>query len=304
MGFTFFAFDSRFFWEDVYNHQGWVIQQNVRTLKYRLVDAFSVRRYQGTFEQCRAALLKYIEAYELGESKKDTVIVLHGFGQKKSSVSSVVESLKDINANIIAVNYATLRRGVGYHANILAQMLQNIETKGKLYIINVGAGCLITRRMLTDSRNYRRYNIERVLDINPINSGSDLAQLFIGNRFVNFLLGPMLRDIATPNAVNMAKLPQEIDHGIILAPGLLQNKVAKMMKRFESMPPVHPPSESSYAAKVTQIDVSTLFALHDEKLLQSVKNFITTGSFLEEYKPFDADKAKNVKVRRVRKVKK
>ena len=38
MSFSFFAFDSRFFWEDVYNYNDWIIQLNVRTLKYRLVD--------------------------------------------------------------------------------------------------------------------------------------------------------------------------------------------------------------------------------------------------------------------------
>lgn len=310
MSFTFFTFNSRFFWQDVYNFQGWVIQLNVRTLKFRLIDPFYVCRESGGFDQCKEKLLKYIEAYELEDTKKDTVIILHGFGKNKSSIKTIADSLKDINANIIPVGYATLRRGISFHSNILAQMIQNLETKGKVYIINTGASCLITRKLLSDSNNYRRYNIERILDINPLNSGSDLAQLLMGNDILNFILGPMLKDIATPNALSLSKLPNEIDHGIIFAPSMMYNYISKMLSRFESYPSVNPPSEKSYAEKLRYIKVNTLKTLSDETLIEACKNFITTGSFTEKYKPFSHPgsrtkrKEPTAQIRRVRKIRK
>ena len=289
MSFSFFAFDSRFFWEDVYNYNGWIIQLNVRTLKYRLLDSFSVCRESGTFEQCKDTLLKYICACELDEQHDNTVIILHGFGGTRASAKVIADGLKGINANIVPISYATFRRGTGFHSNILAQMLQNIETKGKLYIINIGAACLITRKLLGESDNYRRYNIERILDINPMNSGSDLAELFMNNRFLKFLFGPMLKDIATPNALNLEKLPEEIDHGLIFSQSKFDLMLKRFLKRFESFPSETPKNERTYARKIKNIDLSTWFSLKDEKLLNYSKNFITTGDFMENWQPFTDD---------------
>lgn len=290
MSFSFFAFDSRFFWEDVYNYNDWIIQLNVRTLKYRLVDPFGVRRESGTFEQCKETLLKYIYACELTEQKENTIVILHGFGQKKSSVKALVNSLKDINANIVSVSYATLRRGIGFHSNILAQMLQNSEAKGKFFIINVGSSCLITRKMLSESTNFRRFNIERILDINPMNSGSDLVDLLFKNRFLNFLLGPMFKDIATKNAVTIEKLPPEIDHGIIFASGFLTHFIKKRFSKYESFPRTNPPDERSYAEKIVNVRGKTLYSLNDETVAEYCKNFITTGDFMQSWQTSKREK--------------
>ena len=297
MSFSFFAFDSRFFWEDVYNYNGWIIQLNVRTLKYRLLDTFSVCREAGSFEQCKETLLKYIRACELDDLHDNTVIVLHGFGGNRTSAKNICDGLNGINANIIPISYATFRRGIGFHANILAQMIQNTDIKGKLYIVNIGASCLITRKLLGNSDNYRRYNIERILDINPINSGSDLDELFMNNRFLKFLLGPMLKDIATPNAVNLEKLPEEIDHGLIFAQNKFKVTLKKLFARFESFPRVNPPSEKTYAEKIKNVDLRTWFTLNDEQLANYCKNFITTGDFMEVWRAFTDEKSKPQKTK-------
>lgn len=292
MSFNFFAFDNRFFWEDVYNYNDWVIQLNVRTLKYRLIDPLGVKREAGDFNLCKETLLKYIEAFELVELKNNTVIILHGFGKKRSSTKFIAKGLKDINANIISLHYATLRRGVAFHANILAQMLQNMEIKGKLYIINTGASCLITRKLMSDSNNYRQYNIERVLDINPMNSGTDLAELLKEKRLFSFVLGPMLKDITTSVAVSIPRLPKEIDHGIIFVTSPFKQFLKRIMARFESFPFSTPPSERSYANKIREFDAKSWFALEDEELLKYCKNFITTGEFVEDFQPFADEKIK------------
>ncbi|MBQ8481905.1 MAG: hypothetical protein IJ532_05175 [Alphaproteobacteria bacterium] len=307
MSFTFFAFDSRFFWEDVYNYNGWIIQLNVRTLKYRLLDSYSVCRESGSFEQCKETLLKYIYACEMDDLCDNTVVILHGFGGTRASAKIIGDGLKGINANIIPLSYATFRRGIGFHSNILAQMLQNIEVKGKLYIINIGAACLITRKLLSESDNFRRYNIERVLDVSPMNAGSDLAELFMDNRFFRFLLGPMLKDIATPNALNLEKLPEEIDHGLIFAQNKFTLMLKKLLARFESFPSENPKNERTYAQKIKNIDLNTWFSLKDEQLLNYCRNFVTTGDFMETWSPFVDNinkvkrKTEDVKSRKIKK---
>ncbi|MBR3675828.1 MAG: hypothetical protein IKN71_01680 [Alphaproteobacteria bacterium] len=279
MKFDFFTFGGRFFWEDIYNYQDWVIQRNIMNQKCRLLDSHNIRRHSGTFEQCKETLLKYIEAYELDPLYDDTIVILHGFGRSKKSIKPLADALKELPANVIALGYPSLRRDIFYHATMLSQFLQNLDINGRLFIINVGSSCLITRKLLSKSRNYRQYNIARILDINPLNSGSDLAELLAGKKFFNFVLGPMLHDISTPKAVSLAHIPHDIDHAIIFSPLTVHDIVRKALARFDSFPFSTPPSEESYADNVKTISKNSFFPLSNPELFKYCKNYISNGKF-------------------------
>ena len=132
---------------------------------------------------------------------------------------------------------------------------------------------------MSKSNNYRQYNIARILDINPLNSGSDLAELLTSKSFFNFLLGPMLRDISTPRAVALARLPYDIEHGILFAPLTIHDMVKRLLSRFDSFPFTTPPSEESYSDNIKQIRRNTYFPLNNEIVSQYARNFIMTGEF-------------------------
>jgi len=282
MKFTFFTLGGNFFWEDIYNYQDWIIQRNIATQRCRLLDPHNIRRDSGSFEQCKKTLLKYIDAYELDDLYDDTIIILHGFGRTKRSVKLIAESLKPLKMNIISLGYPSLRRGTSYHASMLSIFLKNIEIKGKLYIINVGSGCLITRKLLSRSNNYRNYNIARILDINPLNSGSDLAEILSKSSICNFLFGPMLADISTPKATNVPHLPEDIEHGIIFSPLTIHDIAKKIISRFDSFPFSTPPSEESYAKVIKKIEKSSLRPLKNPELPQACREFIEFGKFTEK----------------------
>lgn len=270
-------------WEDIYNYQDWVIQRNLVSQKCRLLDPLNIRRHSGTFEQCKETLLKYIEAYELDDLYDDTVIILHGFARTKKSVKHLAESLKKLKVNVICIGYPSLRRGIVYHATMLSIFIKNLDIKGKLYIINVGASCLITRKLLTRSNNYRHYNIARVLDINPLNSGSDLAEILAKFPLFNFFFGPMLADIATPKVAVMPRLPYDVEHGIVFAPVSANDIAKKLLARFDSFPFTTPPSEESYAQTVMTINHPYYMPLKSAELQQVCNNYIQFGRFTENY---------------------
>lgn len=281
MKWTFFTFGGNFMWEDIYNYQDWVIQRNLVSQKCRLLDPLNIRRYSGSFEQCKDTLLKYIEAYELDDLYEDTVIILHGFGHSKKSVKHIAESLKKYKMNVICLGYPSLRRGIVYHATMLSIFIKNLDIKGKLYIINVGASCLITRKLLTKSNNYRHYNIARILDINPLNSGSDLAELLAKMSLFNFFFGPMLADIATPKAMAMPRLPHDIEHGIVFAPVSAHDIAKKMLARFDSFPFSTPPSEETYAETVMTLEQAYYNPLKSPELERVCSNFIRFGRWTD-----------------------
>lgn len=277
MQFDYFTFGGRFFWEDVYNYQNWKIQRNTRTRKYRLLDPHDIKRASGNFTACRNTLLKYIEAYELDAPFKDTVIVIHGFGRTRNSLKHITDSLKGIPANIIAFHYASLRKDLNAQAALLEQLLKNLETEGNLSFITVGAGCLVLRKMLSSTNNYRRYKIVRVLDINPINTGSDLAELLQEYGIFRFLLGPMLKDIATKNVRTLGKLPRDIAHGIAFCPSTISLAFKKMFSRYDSFPNLTPPNEQSFSRNIFPVTQPTLLPLKNPQLLEICRTYIGTN---------------------------
>ncbi len=279
MKFDFFTLGGRFFWEDVFNYQDWIIQRNVRTQKHRLIDNNGIRRESGRFEDCKATLLKYIEAFELDEPKKDTIILLHNFGCTRKSWKTVIDSLKDLDANIIALNYASFHKSLNYQANLLTLFLKNLNNKGKLYFITSGAGGLLVRKLFAVADNYRLYNIAQVLEINPINSGSDLADLLRQNNLCKKILGPMLTDMIPPKAISLPQIPKEISHGIVFYTPAYTKTIKKLLKRFESFPPQRPPSEHSYAEDIYAFDKYTFFPLNDPELGQICREYLLNGKF-------------------------
>lgn len=281
MKFDFFTFGGRFFWEDVINYQNWVIQRNIRTQKYRLLDNHNIRRDSGSFEECKNTLLKYIEACELESPYNDSIILLHNYGRTKFSWNRISESLSGIKANIIAVNYASLHKSLVHHANLLESFLKNLNTpaSGKLYFVTHGAGCLVLRKFLAQIENYRIYNIAQVLDINPINSGSDLADLLRNSAFLRKILGPMLFDMTPKKALDTPKLPHDIPHGIIFYPPAYTQLLKKLLSRYESFPLLTPPSESSYAENICNIQRHYFWPLTDSELGKTCFKYLTSGKF-------------------------
>ena len=282
MKFMFFTLGGRLFWEDVYNFQNWIIQKNVRTLEYRLLDPYNIRRASGTFEQCRDALMKYIEAYEMDAPYDDSIVLIPGFGQSKKALKELAEELKCLPANIIIFNYASLRKSLTHHANILSQFLKNIKTKNKTSLITVGSGGLVLRKMIDNSNNYRYYGISRVLELNPLNSGSDLAELLEKNKYAFKLAGPMIRDITPKKTAALAKLPQEIEHGLLFCSQPWKALFRKLLSRYDSFPIASRPSEESFAKTVYKITEPFEPPLKDKMIVGLCKRYITEGYFSEK----------------------
>ena len=281
MKFMFFTLGGRLFWEDVYNFQDWIIQKNVRTLNYRLLDPHNIRRASGTFEQCRDELIKYIEAYEMAAPYDDSIVLIPGFGQSKKALRELAKELKDLPANIIIFNYASLRQTLIYHANILTQFLKNIKTKNRTSFITIGSGGLVLRKLIENSYNYRNYNIYRVLEINPLNSGSDFAELLEKNKYAFKLAGPMIRDITPKKAVALAKLPQEIEHGLLFCSQPWKALIRKILSRYDSFPIASRPSEESFAKVVYKVTEPFEPPLKDKSIIGLCRRYIENGYFLD-----------------------
>ena len=279
MKFNFFTFGGRFFWEDIYNYRNWIIQKNVISTNYRLIDPYDIKRDYGTFDQCKATLLRYIAACEEAPLSTDSIILIPGFAQSKKSLRTLATAFNNNDSNVIIFNHASICRGLSYHANALAQFLRNVNTTGILSFITIGTGGLILRKMLANSNNYRSFHIKRILEINPLNSGSDFAELLSGFGLIKNYVGPMVYDITPQKVLSLAKLPPDIEHGIIFCPFAWQMFCKGILAKYESFPSIHRESEESFAPNIKKIDNYHPSPLKDDEIIELCRNFINDGAF-------------------------
>ena len=90
----FYTLGGSHFWEDVFFYQKWRIQRNYVTKSCRLLDNWDIRRHEGSFEECREAFVKYIDAYEIARPNGHMIIMIHSIGQSKNIFKRLVESFE------------------------------------------------------------------------------------------------------------------------------------------------------------------------------------------------------------------
>ncbi|MEE6206574.1 MAG: hypothetical protein VZR95_00780 [Alphaproteobacteria bacterium] len=282
MKFMFFTFGGQNNWEDVYSYQGWAIQKNINSTSYRLIDPYNIRRHAGSFEQCRDILMDYIKGFELDSPYDDSIVLIPGYGQSKKTMLKLAESLKSLNVNVIIFNNAGLKADLNYHAKMLTQFLKNLDNSGKLSFITTSTGGLILRKMISNSNNYRNYNIHRILEINPLNSGSDLAELLESIPMIAKCIGPMLKDIVPQKIFSLSKLPRDIEHGLLFCPLHWKAFFRRFLSRYDSFPISSRPTEESYANIVKKFPQPLSEPLEDSNIIKICKKFIADGVFEDE----------------------
>ena len=216
MAFHFFTLGGRQYWEDVFYYQKWRIQRHFRTHKYRLLDHWDICRASGSFETCQQAFLKAIEVYEIEPQKGPLVILLYGLGQSKSVFRSLLKSLNKEEIACVAMNYPSRQKSFEEHLSQLDFFLTHLEGITSVSFVTVGSGCLLLRHLLSSRLvQDKRINISKIVNINPINIGSETCSFLSRFWLFNFILGPSLKE-CTPNAVEkLSPLPQNIPLGLI-----------------------------------------------------------------------------------------
>lgn len=266
MKFDFFTLGGLFFWEDIFYYQGWRIQRKVHKNRFRLLDPHNVRRESGSFELCRYTLLKYISACETQEPQKNIIVVIHGFGRTSKSLSSLISAIRKQNADLVAFNYCSFSSSLQKNAELLQLFLKNLPNNPNLHFVTIGAGCLILRKLFDVCDNYRMFHIKSIININPLNSGSDFA--FLASRFslLNKIFGSMLLDITPDETLKLSKVPQEIPLFLIFSPSKITVFLKKAFSNLESFPQLSPPAETSYSQYYKQIEPLTWFPLNNENM--------------------------------------
>ncbi len=216
MGFDFFTFGGGQFWEDVFYYQKWRIQRNYESKQYRLLDSWDIKRHKGSFEDCRKAFLKLIEAYELPRQKGHMIIVLHGLGETKNIFRPVWRKAMQEGFAAAAINYPSTQKHFESHVRQLEFLLNHLEDIDTVSFIGKGTGAIILRELLNRENPWKeKIRIGRIVQVCPPNKGSLWFEKLSKWKICNFLLGPMLAEMTPEKVKNIPKFAKDLDVGII-----------------------------------------------------------------------------------------
>jgi pimeloyl-ACP methyl ester carboxylesterase len=170
------------FWSDELVHGEWRIQRNVVTEHYRLLDPENRRRCWGGWEACYEHWEVIRHKESVAPLQKKVVVVLHGLGRTRNSMSSLVEFLAQDDAySILNVSYASTRESIGEHARSLARVIKHLDDVEQIDFVAHSMGNLVIRHFLADQMaNAERVEIDarihHIVMLAPPNQGADMAE--------------------------------------------------------------------------------------------------------------------------------
>lgn len=277
---NFYTMGGGHFWEDVFFYQKWRIQRNYITKKCRLLDNWDIRRFEGSFEECRKTFVKYIEAYEIARQKGHMIIMLHSIGQQKNIFKPLWRrALKD-GFLAAAVNYPSTQKELSAHIKQLHFFLDHLEDVHTVSFVTYGAGNTILQGLFAEKAEWqKRLKLGRAVMINPYTYGSELMATLSNNYITGFLVGPMGEDLAPEKIV---KLPQltAIENGIVITGRPLWERILELLTKSR-MPrkTVDEIKEHTKAVSVIKIEKERFNTFKDKKLCAAVINFLQNGNF-------------------------
>ena len=148
MKFNFFTCGGGQFWEDVFFYQKWRIQRHYKTQEFRLLDPWDIRRYEGSFGECRQAFVTYISMYQLARQKGHMIVMLHGLGETKNIFKPLWREALKRGYLAAAINYPSTRKSLESHVKQLNFFLNHLEDVQEISFITNGMGGLLLKKLL------------------------------------------------------------------------------------------------------------------------------------------------------------
>lgn len=145
MHLSFFTCGGIFWWIDKFCWNGWRIQQNMWTKRYRLLDPYQICRKFGSFEKCKESLDLYKMDWEIPQPQNKAVVFLHGLYQPPWIFSKIASRMKK-NFEPFFFSTPLLRFDIEKNAKILNDYLDKRDNIEQFNFIATGLGATLLRK--------------------------------------------------------------------------------------------------------------------------------------------------------------
>lgn len=268
------------FWEDVFFYQKWRIQRNYTSKKCRLLDNWDICRFEGSFDECRKAFIKYIEAFELPRQKGHMIIMLHGLGESKNIFKPLWRAALKEGFMAAAINYPSTQKEIDGHVRQLDFFLTHLEDVDTVSFVTKGVSNILLKKLFALDRPWqKKLKIGRIVEVNPCVSGSSLLAKIANNSVLGFIAGPMSKELEPTNIESIANPIADTEIGIVLSESRFTS-ICEKLSRTE-MPSI----SNEYICKRENACDLVEFAPHwgnvfkKDKICSAIVNFLINGKF-------------------------
>ena len=280
MNFTFFTFGGSQLWEDVFFYQKWRIQRHYRSKRYRLLDKWDIQRASGGFEDCRKAFIKFIEAHEIPRQQGELIILLHGLGETKNVFKPLIKQLTQAGYNVASINYPSTKKSIKSIIKQLEFFLNHCEDVSKVSFITKGISCLILRKLISSTYGWQeKFRLNKVINVNPANKGSDWFELLSRLNIFNLIFGPLLKETTPKYAKSISILPAETKLGLIFCDTWINLITKPILDRFKGVSIKSDLSEKSFSDKSIHIKNTNFNVFNNPETIKACLNFLSNGEF-------------------------
>ncbi|MBU4272752.1 MAG: alpha/beta fold hydrolase [Planctomycetes bacterium] len=189
------------FWADELFFHQCRIQRNVLSGHCRLLDERNWRQASGTFDHCRAVLERIKRDRGLPPMTGKAVVVLHGLGRSRSSMSALCKHLQEKGGyRVFNVGYPSTQYDMAEQARTLRRLVDNLDGIEEINFVGHSMGNIVVRHYLgdlaeaeksgfsaADRRAVARFG--RFVMLAPPNQGSRLASVFANNALFKQIVG-------------------------------------------------------------------------------------------------------------------
>jgi pimeloyl-ACP methyl ester carboxylesterase len=214
------ALGTDLLWSEVVIRDGWRIERNVHTGRYRLRNPKNHRLAIGDLETCRSKLDELCPPAEAGSHARPVVILLHGLARSRTSMEPLAEYLADTGRfEVVNFGYPSTRGTVAEHAASLGEILAQLEQEGveEVHFVAHSLGNLVLRHYLArqpQSANHMR--VGRIVMLGPPNQGARMAKVLANFGLFHFMMGPCGQQLgATWDACGSELCTPAVEFGIL-----------------------------------------------------------------------------------------
>ncbi|MEE8467407.1 MAG: hypothetical protein V3T22_03070 [Planctomycetota bacterium] len=198
-------------WSDVRWRSGWRVQRHAWTGHHRLLDDKNVRRAWGGLPACEVELERRAPTPQDREAPGEDrrlVILLHGLGRSRESMSALARSLESAGHATANLSYASTRGDLRAHADGLSELIEHLTGVDRISFVTHSLGGLVVRELLGREASWtERVSIERLVMIGPPSRGSALAQFLSERRAFQWVAGTSAVEMARPNGPRVPEPP-------------------------------------------------------------------------------------------------
>ena len=139
---------------------------------------------------------------------------------------------------------------------------------------------MLLRMLIANTYGWQdSFQINKIINVNPINGGSDLFEMLSRFAPFNFIFGPMLKECTPKGAQSISKLPADAQSGIIFCETWGQKLFMPIIERFQSLPLRSEMTEKDYGQDVIYIKNTYCNVFNNPEVSMACLNFLKKGSF-------------------------